>query len=105
MILKTPQFLTNIKIDFQRWNYRRKYKSCNKVDLENQLKAIEKAEKLSKKRKCRLWVIRLMPGIYKIYSKGDLKGIIRRLKLNKLSKANNEINIYQLSEVIVHITK
>jgi hypothetical protein len=72
--------------------------SGGKADLENQLKAIEKAKKLSSKRKSRLWVIRLLPGKYRICSKGDLKSILRNLGMKQ------EINIYQVSDPIVYIT-
>ena len=93
------KLLTNLKIDFQRWMYRRKHKSGTKVDLKNQLKAIEKAETLSKKRKCRLWVIRIMPGEYVIRSKGDVKAMLRRVGLK------GRIDLFQISDSVVHITK
>lgn len=99
MKLKLPTFLDNLKIDIERWNFRRKYKSGTKVDLSNQLKAIEKAEKLSKKRKCRLWVVRIMPGEYIIRSKGDIKAILRRIGMK------GRIDLFQINESVVHITK
>lgn len=91
--------LQNIKISLQQWNYKRLYKKGMKVDIENQLKAVNKAEKLSKKRKCKLWVVRLMPGRYKIYSKGDVKSTLRKLGLK------GRVDIFQNSDVVVHITK
>jgi hypothetical protein len=99
MKLKLPKVIENIKIDIERWNYRRKFKSGTKVDLEKQLKAIEKAEILSKKRKIRLWVVRLMPGEYKVLAKGELKGALNILGLK------HRLDIHQLNDVIVHITK
>jgi hypothetical protein len=97
--MKVPKIIENIKIDFQRWNYRRMYKAGEKVDIEKQLKAVEKADKLSKKRKCKLWVVRLMPGRYKIYSKGDVKSVLRKMGLK------GRIDIFQNSDVVVHITR
>lgn len=99
MKIKLPKLIENIKIDIQRWNYRRKYKSGTKVDLQNQLKAIEKAEALSKKRKQRLWVVRVMPGEYVIRSKGDVKAILRRIGMK------GQINMFEINGSVVHITK
>jgi hypothetical protein len=86
-------------IEFQKWNFRRKYASGDKVDIDRQLKAVEKARKLSEKRKCRLWVVRLYPGKYRICSKADVKGILRN------NGIRTTVNLYTLNEVIVHITK
>lgn len=99
MKIKLPKFLTNIKIEFQRWKFRRKYKKGSKVDVDNQLKAIEKAEKLSKKRKCRLWVVRISPGKFRVYSKGDVKAILRKVGLK------GRINMFEINDSVVHITK
>lgn len=99
MKLKLPTFLTNLKIEIQRWIYRRKYKSGSKVDLEKQLIAVERAEKLSKKRKCRLWVVRVRPGKYIIRSKSDVKAILRSIGLK------GQINMFEVNESVVHITK
>lgn len=99
MKLKLKTFFTNIIIDIQRWNYRRKYKRGDKIDVENQLKAIEKAVALSKKRKCRLWVVRIMPGKYVIRTKGDVKAILRRIGMK------GRIDLFQISDSVVHITK
>ena len=76
-----------------------KYKSGERVDLERSLKAIEKADKLSKKRKCKLWVIRIMPGKFRICCKADVKHILRVYGMKA------QINMYELGDVIVHITK
>jgi len=93
------KYIQYIRIEFERWRFRRKYKSGDKVDLENQLKAVEKARALSSKRKCRLWVVRLWPGKYRIYSKGDVKAVLKNLGLK------HQVDMYQLNEVVVHITK
>jgi hypothetical protein len=89
----------NIKIELQRWNFRRKRKHEDKIDLVRQLEAIEKAEKLSQKRKARLWVIRVNPGEYVIRSKGDVKAILRRLGLK------GRIDLFSINDTVVHITK
>ncbi|GEM_PF-5283870 len=89
----------NIRINIERWIFRMKYKSGERVDLERSLKAIERAEKLSRIRKCRLWVIRLMPGKFKICTKGSVKHIL------KLYGMKSQINMYEVGDVIVHITK
>jgi hypothetical protein len=99
MKIRLPRFIDNLKIEIQRWNFRRKYKAGDKVDIQNQMKAVEKAENISKQRKCRLWVVRLAPGKYKIYSKGDVKYILRRMGLK------GKINLFENSDVVVHITK
>jgi hypothetical protein len=89
----------NLKIDIQRWNYRRKQRKGNKVDAENQLKTIKKAERLSKERKCRLWVVRIEPGKYKIYTKGDVKAVLRKLGMK------GRIDLFSINGSVVHITK
>jgi len=89
----------DIRINIQRWRFRRNYKSGSRVDFEKHLKAIEKADLLSKKRKCRLWVIRLMPGKFKIATKGDAKYILKTYGMK------SRVNMFELSDIIVHITK
>jgi hypothetical protein len=89
----------DIKINIQRWNFRRKYKSGEKVDLERQMKAIAKAEKLCIKGKVRLWVIRVMPGRYFVRTKGDTKLLLKAYGYKHI------VDMYQLNDVIVHITK
>lgn len=92
-------WLKNLKIEVQRWNYRRKFNSGAKIDLDAQVKAIEKAEALSKKRKCRLWVVRIMPGKFKIYTKADVKAVLRRIGMK------SQVDLYDIGEYVVHITK
>jgi hypothetical protein len=92
-------WFNKIKIDIQRWNFRRKRKHEDKVDVVRQLEAIEKAEKLSQKRKSRLWVIRVEPGKYVIRSKSDVKAILRRLGLK------GRIDLFSINDTVVHITK
>jgi hypothetical protein len=93
------KFIKDLIIDLQRWNYRRKQKQGSKIDAKNQLKTIEKADRLSKKRKCRLWVVRIEPGKYKIYTKGDVKAVLRRLGMK------GRIDLFSINGSVVHITK
>jgi hypothetical protein len=93
------KFTKDIKRNIQRWNFKRKYKNGIKVDLDKLTQAIEKAELLSKKRKCRLWVIRVMPGHYAIKAKGDVKAAFRAYKIM------DQVNMFELGDVVVHITK
>jgi hypothetical protein len=93
------KILTNIKINIQRWLFRRRHAHESKADIEAQLKAVEKAERLSKERKCRLWVVRINPGKYRIYSKGDVKAVLRRIGLK------GQIDMFTISNSVVHITK
>lgn len=93
------KLLTNLKIEIQRWIFRRKQKHGSEIDIQRQLKAIKKAEKLSEKRKCRLWVVRIEPGKYRIYSKGDVKAVLRRIGLK------GQINMFEINGSVVHITK
>lgn len=97
--MKLFRYVSDLRITYQQWRFGRKYKSGDKVDLENQLKAVEKARKLSEKRNCRLWVIRIFPGKYRICSKADVKAVFRN---NGISTS---INLFTLNQVIVHITK
>ena len=93
------KWLTNIKIEIQRWNYRRKQNIARKKDAPKQLEAIAKAEKLSKERKCRLWVVRIQPCKYRIYTKGDVKAVLRRLGIK------GRIDLFSINDSVVHITK
>jgi hypothetical protein len=93
------KFIKSIIIDIQRWSYRRRQKRGSMTDAENQLKTIAKAERLSKKRKCRLWVVRIEAGRYKIYTKADVKAVLRRIGI----KGN--VDIFSINGSVVHITK
>jgi hypothetical protein len=93
------KWIKDLIIEFQRWNFRRKVQAGAKIDAQNQIKAIEKAEKLSHEKRHKLWVIRVEPGKYVIRTKGDVKAILRRLGMK------GRIDIFNENEVIVHITK
>ena len=92
-------WVTNIKIDIERWLYRRRKARQESRDITQQLKHIAKADKLSFKKKCRLWVVRIEPGRYRIYSKADVKAVLRRLGLK------GRIDLFSVNGTVVHITK
>lgn len=92
-------YIRDKRIDFQRWNFRRKKNKGEKIDVKNQLTAIDKAQKLSIKRKCRLWVVRIRPGKYRIYTKSDVKAVLRKLGLK------GRIDLFSLNDSVVFITK
>jgi len=99
MKLKLPNFLKNIIIEIQRWNYRIKLRRGAKVDARKQLRTINEAEKLSKIEKQRLWVVRVSPGKYIIRTKADVKAILRSIGLK------GQIDIFSINDSVVHITK
>ena len=92
-------WFNKLRVDIERWNYRRQRKHEDKIDIDAQLKAIARAEKLTVKRKCRLWVVRIKPGAYRIHSKGDVKAVLRRLGLK------GQIDLFNINGTVVHITK
>jgi len=91
--------LTKIRINIERFFFRIKRDKAAKKDIVEQLKIINKAEKLSKERKCRLWVVRIEPCVYRIYSKGDVKAILRKIGLK------GRIDMFSINGSVVHITK
>ena len=93
--IKIPRFLINLKIDYERWLFRHR----SDAHIPNQMKAIAKANRLSKKYHKRLWVITLEPGRYLIRSKPEMKTIMRQIP--DVAK----INMYQINDYIVHITQ
>lgn len=91
--------LTNLKIDYQRWMFRRKQSHNKENDIKLRLKAIEKANKMSERSKKRLWVLKMDICDYRIFTKTEIKSAMRRF--NQIMR----INYYQTNEYIVHITK
>lgn len=89
------KFFENIKIDIQRWFFRRKI-SRDAVVMK---KVIEKANRISERTKKRLWVFKIDACDYRIYTKAEMKGALRSLHLQ------TRINMYQTNEYIIHITK
>jgi hypothetical protein len=92
-------WINNIRIEIERLRYRRSKARKESRDISRQLKYIAKADKLSLKRKCRLWVVRIEPGRYRIYSKSDIKAVLRRLGLK------GRIDLFSVNGTVVHITK
>ena len=91
--------IQTLKIKYQQWIFNNRYKSGSKIDLEKQLQAIEKANKLTLKKKCQLWVLRVRPGRYKICTKADAKAILRTYGLEA------KVDLFQLGGIVVHRTK
>lgn len=91
--------LTTSRINLERWIYRRKRRHEDSIDIDRQLAAISKANKLAKKRKCKLWVIRIKPGSYRIYSKGDVKAVLRALGMK------GRVDMFSINGTVVYITK
>jgi len=87
--------LENLKIDFQRWIFRRRLRQ----DANVMQKTILKADRISERTKKRLWVFKIDASDYRIYTKPEMKGTLRSMKISHL------INIYQTNEYIIHITK
>jgi hypothetical protein len=92
---KIINYIKNLKIDFQRWMFRRR----SNHHAERQQKMIRKADKLSKKYKKRLWVITIERGSFLICSKPEMKKVMQQIP------ALLRINMYQTNDYIVHITQ
>lgn len=90
-----PQFITNIKINFQRWQFRR----TSKNHAERQLRTISKADRLTKKHGNRLWVVTFDRGKFLLFTKPEMKAAMKRIP------ESLRINMYQTNDYIVHITK
>jgi hypothetical protein len=91
--------LTNLKINLQRWNFRRKQRKAKRIDADKMAKTCIKANLMSKETKIRLWVLKVADGDYRIFNKNQVKGALRSMGLQSL------INMYQPNQYIVHITK
>lgn len=91
--------IRNLKIEIERWQYRRKQRKAHKLDADSKAKAIIKANLMTEKTNKRFWVIRHGDSNYGIYSKCEVKGILRSLHLSQL------INMYQVNQHIIHITR
>lgn len=89
------KFIDKIKIDLQRWIFRRNIKR----DAEVMGSVIKKANRISEKTKKRLWVFKIDNCDYRIYTKAEVKGTLRSMHLQ------TRINMYQTNEYLIHITK
>jgi hypothetical protein len=90
-------YLRDKRIDFQRWNYRRKQKRAEKFDAGKMNKAIKKAERLARNAKKAFWVIKLERSRYEIFTKAQTRRFFRKLGIA------DKVNIFQPSEYIIHI--
>jgi hypothetical protein len=89
----------NLKIDIQRWNYRRKQKKAKRLDLDKMAKAIIKANLQSERTKKRLWVIKFAPADYQILVKPQVKAFFRTIR------PMINVNFYHTNEYVIHITR
>jgi len=95
-------WLRKQKVEIQRSIYRMRQKRNQRIDLRMHKKAINKANRLSKRMKKRLWVLREAPGVYHIYTKPQMKAAARTI--SKECRLPS-FNFYQTGEYIVHITQ
>lgn len=94
-------WLRKQKIEIQRKIYRMKKEYNQKMDLQRHERAIRKADRMSKRMKVRLWVLREAPGVYHIYTKPQVKAAARAITKDARLPI---FNYYQTGEYIVHIT-
>jgi hypothetical protein len=94
------ELLKEIKIEIQRWLYRTRRRKFKKTDDRLMLEAIEKAQKHTEKNGTRLWVIKIQPCDYRIYTKTQVKAFFRSAR-----PLMSGVNYYQTNEYIIHITK
>lgn len=93
------KWLTNLKIEYERWQYRRKQRKAREHDADMKAKAILKASMMSEELGKRFWVVKHGESNYGVYLKSELKGALRSLGLSQL------INMYQPNEYIIYITR
>jgi hypothetical protein len=89
------ELINKYKIEFERWIMRRRIRR----DAIVMAKAITKADELSDKLRKRLWVFKVDASDYRIFTKAEIKGTLRSMRLQRV------INIYHTNEYIIHITK
>lgn len=94
--------IKEIKIEIERWIYRKRRHSFKSNDDKSMLEAIKKADQFTAKNGRRLWVVKIAPGDYRIYTKGQVRPFFRSLRTYL---PGENVNIYKTSEYIVHITK
>jgi hypothetical protein len=93
------KWLRNIRIDIERWIFRKRSARNQKRDISVQCKYIRKANRQSKRANKQLWVFRFGPSDYFIFTKPQVKSAVRDMHVAA------RINIHQTNEYIVHITK
>jgi hypothetical protein len=93
------KLLKNLRINIERYNFRRKERKAKSHDADKKAKAIIKANLTSERIRKRLWVLKHGPADYGIYTKAEVKGALRALGLHGL------VNMYQPNQYVIHITK
>jgi hypothetical protein len=93
--MKNP--IRDIRIEIQRWIFRRKQKRAKAHDADRMAKAIIKANLKSKQANKRLWVVKMTQAEYVILTKQQVRVFFQRLGLR--------VNYMQTNEYIVHITQ
>jgi hypothetical protein len=97
--MKKPlTYLIDLKINFQRWNFRRKTRRKATKDIDAHMSAIRKADKLSNLTKKRRWVVKLDICRYVILTKPQVKR-----KLGVLGQRLH-FNYNQTNEYVAYIT-
>lgn len=89
--------LTNIRINIERWLFRRKISIAKKKDAQKMGEAIDKANRLTERNAKRFWVVKLDNSDYAVCTKQQVRDLFRKLGLR--------VNYMQLNEYIIHITK
>ncbi len=94
--------INEIKIEIQRWIHRRRRSSFKRNDDKLMLEAIQKADQFTAERGHRLWVIKIAPGNYRIFTKGQVRAFFRTVSAYL---PGDTVNIYKTSDYIIHITR
>lgn len=94
---KLLNWLRDLKIDFQRWRFRRNVKISKKYDAQLMGQAITKADDLTRRNNKRFWVLKLSYGDYSVCTKQQVRAYFRNIGL--------QVNYMQTNEYIIHITK
>jgi len=93
--MKNP--IRDIRIEIQRWIFRRKQKRAKAHDAESMAKAIITANIKSKKANKRLWVVKMGYADYVILTKQQVRVFFYSI--------GYKANYMQENEYIVHITQ
>lgn len=91
--------INDIKIEIQQWIYRKRRKALKTNDDKAMMKAIQKANEFTAKTGNRLWVIKIQPCDYRIFTKSQVKGFFRTAR-----PILSDVNYYKTNEYIIHIT-
>lgn len=91
------RLIKDIKIEIQRWNFRRKQRKASSHDHDMMAKAILKANAITERTNKRFFVVKLSYSEYAIFTKQQVRTFFNRLGI--------KTNYMQCNEYIVHITK